>query len=77
MRVASKNKPTDPKLWEKAKAKAKERYEIWPSAYAVGHALKIYKDEGGGWKKGKTARGKAMITALPCGPGPRPRGEGR
>jgi hypothetical protein len=55
MRVASKNQPTDPKLWEKAKAKAKSRYKIWPSAYAVGHALKVYKDEGGGWKKGKTA----------------------
>ena len=55
MRVASENQPTDPKLWEKAKAKAKSRYKIWPSAYAVGHALKVYKDEGGGWKKGKTA----------------------
>jgi len=55
MRVASKNQPTDPDLWEKSKAKAKSRYKIWPSAYAVGHALKIYKDEGGGWKKAKTA----------------------
>ena len=55
MRVASENQPTDPKLWEKAKAKAKKSYKIWPSAYAVGHALKIYKEEGGGWKKAKTA----------------------
>ena len=45
MRVASENQPTDPKLWEKAKAKAKKSYKIWPSAYAVGHALKIYKEE--------------------------------
>jgi Fe-Mn family superoxide dismutase len=48
---ASDNEPTNPKLWEKAKAKARKRYTKWPSAYAVGHALKLYKDEGGGWKK--------------------------
>lgn len=47
-------KPTNPKLWEKCKETAKGRYTKWPSAYAVGHALKLYKDEGGGWKK--TAR---------------------
>ena len=55
MSAKSKNQPTDPELWEKSKATAKKRYEIWPSAYAIGHALKLYKDEGGGWKKAKTA----------------------
>lgn len=49
--VAGDNEPTKPKLWEEAKAKAKSRYTKWPSAYAVGHALKIYKEEGGGWRK--------------------------
>lgn len=49
------NEPTNPKLWEKCKAKARERYTKWPSAYAVGHALKLYKDEGGGWKKTASA----------------------
>jgi len=48
---AGDNEPTDPDLWEEAKDKARERYTKWPSAYAVGHALKIYKDEGGGWRK--------------------------
>jgi hypothetical protein len=55
MSAKNKNQPTDPELWEKSKATAKKRYEIWPSAYAIGHALKLYKDEGGGWKKAKTA----------------------
>ncbi len=51
MVLAGENEPTNPKLWEKAKNKAKSRYDKWPSAYAVGHALKIYKEEGGGWRK--------------------------
>jgi hypothetical protein len=49
--VAGDNEPTKPKLWEEAKAKAKARYTKWPSAYAVGHALKLYKEDGGGWRK--------------------------
>jgi len=53
--TAGDNEPTDPDLWEKSKDKARERYTKWPSAYAVGHALRIYKDEGGGWRK-KAAR---------------------
>ena len=62
--TADENEPTNPKLWEKAKAKAKERYDKWPSAYAVGHALAIYKDEGGGWKK-KASVGKHTLPPLP------------
>jgi len=53
--AADDNDPTNPKLWEKCKAKARERYTKWPSAYAVGHALKLYKDEGGGWRAKKSA----------------------
>jgi len=45
------NEPTNPKLWEKCQDVAKSRYTKWPSAYAVGHALALYKDEGGGWEK--------------------------
>jgi len=48
---AGDNEPTDPDLWGESKDEAKDRYTKWPSAYAVGHALKIYKDEGGGWRK--------------------------
>ena len=53
------NEPTNPKLWETCKDTAKDRYTKWPSAYAVGHALKLYKDEGGGWDK--TAREETKI----------------
>jgi hypothetical protein len=53
----SDNEPTNPGLWEKAKSKAKARYDKWPSAYAVGHALAVYKEEGGGWRKKKAAYG--------------------
>ena len=55
------NEPTNPELWEKCKETAKDRYTKWPSAYAVGHALKIYKDEGGGWRAKKSAREETKI----------------
>lgn len=60
---ADDNEPTNEALWERCKETAKARYTKWPSAYAVGHALKLYKDEGGKWKKKAAlvheARGKA------------------
>jgi hypothetical protein len=49
--VAGDNEPTKPDLWEEAKKDAKDRYTKWPSAYAVGHALALYKERGGGWRK--------------------------
>lgn len=45
------NEPTDPALWSKAKALAKSKFRVYPSAYANGWAAKWYKDHGGGWKK--------------------------
>ena len=47
------NKPTNPKLWAKWKAKAKAKFDVYPSAYANGWAAKGYKSEGGGWKSVK------------------------
>lgn len=47
------NVPTNQKLWDKAVAKAKAKYKVYPSAYANAFASKWYKDNGGGWKKGK------------------------
>jgi hypothetical protein len=44
------NKPTNPSLWAKWKAKAKAKFDVYPSAYANGWAAKGYKSEGGGWK---------------------------
>jgi hypothetical protein len=45
----SKNKPTNPKLWSRAKALAKKKFKVYPSAYANGWAAKWYKKHGGGW----------------------------
>ena len=45
------NKPTNPSLWSRAKAAAKSKYKVYPSAYANGFAAKWYKKHGGGWKK--------------------------
>jgi len=45
------NVPTNPSLWSKAKAAAKAKYDVYPSAYANGFAAKWYKQRGGSWKK--------------------------
>ena len=51
--IGEENKPTNPKLWAKWKAKAKTKFDVYPSAYANGWAAKGYKSEGGGWKSVK------------------------
>jgi len=45
-----KNAPTNPELWSRAKALAKSKFDVYPSAYANGWAAKWYKSKGGGWK---------------------------
>ena len=45
------NKPTNPGLWSKAKAAARSKFDVYPSAYANGWAVQWYKKRGGGWKK--------------------------
>lgn len=47
----SKNEPTDKALWGRAKAEAKKKFKVYPSAYANAWASKWYKEKGGGWKK--------------------------
>jgi len=51
------NKPTNPSLWSKAKSMARSKFDVYPSAYANGWAVKWYNSKGGGWKsvsEGKT-----------------------
>ena len=50
----SKNKPTNPELWSRAKALAKQKFDVYPSAYANGWAAKWYKSKGGKWESVKT-----------------------
>ena len=45
-----KNAPTNPSLWSRAKALARSKFDVYPSAYANGWASKWYKSKGGGWK---------------------------
>ena len=48
--LEEKNKPTNPSLWSRAKALARSKFDVYPSAYANGWAAKWYKKRGGGWK---------------------------
>lgn len=45
------NKPNNPALWSKAKSLAKQKFDVYPSAYANGWAAKWYKSKGGTWSK--------------------------
>lgn len=46
-----KNKPKQPKKWNSCIAAAKQKFDVYPSAYANAWAAKCYKKKGGGWKK--------------------------
>ena len=46
-----KNTPTDSGKWSYAVSQAKQKFDIYPSAYANAWAAKKYKELGGGWKK--------------------------
>ena len=48
--LEEKNMPTNPELWSRAKSMAKQKFDVYPSAYANGWASKWYKSKGGGWK---------------------------
>lgn len=48
--ISEKNVAKDSSLWQSCVAWAKSRYDVWPSAYAVGAAAKRYKSKGGKWK---------------------------
>jgi len=47
------NKPNNPSLWSKAKSLARQKFDVYPSAYANGWASKYYKSKGGTWRKGE------------------------
>lgn len=47
----SENVPNNPSLWSRAKAKAKSKFSVYPSAYANAYAAKEYRKMGGTWRK--------------------------
>jgi hypothetical protein len=50
--------PTSPEKWSRAKAKARSKFDVYPSAYANAYASKEYKKMGGGWRMGKPKKKK-------------------
>ena len=54
-----KNVPTDPDKWSYYKSQAKNKFDVYPSAYANAWAAKKYKAAGGRWRVAET-----KITAL-------------
>lgn len=48
--IDEKNEPTNPSLWSRAKALARSKFDVYPSAYANGWASKWYKSKGGSWR---------------------------
>jgi hypothetical protein len=52
--INKKNVAVNSELWSQCKSWAKSRYDVWPSAYALGAAAKRYKKKGGKWKKKKS-----------------------
>jgi hypothetical protein len=57
---ASENEPTNPELWKRAIALAKQKFDVYPSAYANAWAAKWYKGEGGGWRKADSSVNEAV-----------------
>ena len=55
-KLDEKNVPTSPEKWAQAKAQAKAKFDVYPSAYANGWAAKKYKAMGGGWKSVSEAK---------------------
>lgn len=45
--------PADKNLWNRAVSQAREKFDVYPSAYANAWAAKWYKAHGGGWGMGK------------------------
>ena len=49
--IQEKNEPQNPQLWKKAINLAKQKFDVYPSAYANAWAAKWYKEQGGTWRK--------------------------
>jgi|TARA_R110002072_G_scaffold298071_1_gene471621 hypothetical protein len=42
-------KPNNPKLYARVKAEAKQKFDVYPSAYANAWLVRTYKKRGGGY----------------------------
>lgn len=48
--------PANPSLYKKITEEAKQKFKVWPSAYASGWLVKEYKRRGGTYKKKKAQK---------------------
>jgi hypothetical protein len=51
--LLEKNVPVDASKWSYYKSRAKDTFDVYPSAYALAWAAKMYKKAGGKWKSNK------------------------
>lgn len=63
------NVATNPSLWSRAKLLARQKYDVYPSAYANGWAAKWYKSHGGGWRKAEYGMEVMGDGGVPNNPG--------
>ena len=62
MELTEENVPTNPSKWSYYKSQAKQKFDVYPSAYANAWAAKQYKAAGGGWKtKKKESVSEGMV----------------
>ena len=71
-----KPKPTNPALWARAKAAARAKFDVYPSAYANGWAARWYKSKGGGWRMSEAYPAQAMDSPFPSSASPEGTGTG-
>lgn len=67
------NTPANPKLYATVKAEAKQKFAVWPSAYASGWLVKTYKARGGTYTVGQD-RNRNQSSAPPKKPDQKPLG---
>lgn len=53
LELDEKNEPQNPELWKKAISLAKQKFDVYPSAYANAWAARHYKSLGGKWRVAK------------------------
>lgn len=64
--VKSKNVPTNPELYARVKAQAKQKFNVYPSAYANAWLVREYKKRGGGYRVEKDDQDGLEEKVAPC-----------
>jgi hypothetical protein len=62
--LTEKNVPTNPSKWSYYKSQAKQKFDVYPSAYANAWAAKQYKAAGGGWRTTKESIEEGVMSNI-------------